>query len=301
MAKKIRFPLEMESGVEVRSMEELREHFSLAKVLDYIQNGKMVTWLKDRYEDDRAGSIKALDLLSDSLAKEVCEIFDVPYDEKVEEELANAAVRAERVKQLKEYTEEKKYTAEIDRVAFDQDELYDLLDEDQTTIYLCGSRFSIPLAKKGISYVGINKPTVVIDSKVEVDWQAIDISVENVVYDDKYQKVIESANATKEKLYEKAVEQVKKNTGEGYVKNTYMSVLFNPSEVAKIKEYFVLVKDGMSDTCYDEAAEIEKGAALIKNEMEKIFYDEAAEIRGAQTAISESGIAGCAEEYLNEL
>ena len=29
MAKKIRFPLEMENGVEVRSMEELRENFSI--------------------------------------------------------------------------------------------------------------------------------------------------------------------------------------------------------------------------------------------------------------------------------
>ena len=34
MAKKVRFPLEMEDGVEVRSMEELRDNFSLSRGLD---------------------------------------------------------------------------------------------------------------------------------------------------------------------------------------------------------------------------------------------------------------------------
>ena len=31
MAKKIRFPLEMDNGAEVRSMEELRNNFSLGR------------------------------------------------------------------------------------------------------------------------------------------------------------------------------------------------------------------------------------------------------------------------------
>ena len=31
MAKKVRFPLEMEDGVEVRSMEELRDNFFIIK------------------------------------------------------------------------------------------------------------------------------------------------------------------------------------------------------------------------------------------------------------------------------
>ena len=54
MAKKFRFPLEMENGVEVRSIEELKENFSLAKILIYLSNGKLLTWLRDRYIDDIA-------------------------------------------------------------------------------------------------------------------------------------------------------------------------------------------------------------------------------------------------------
>lgn len=49
MAKKIRFPLEMENDIEVRNLEELKENFSLARVIGYINDGKLVAWLQDRY------------------------------------------------------------------------------------------------------------------------------------------------------------------------------------------------------------------------------------------------------------
>lgn len=149
MAKKIRFPLEMENGVEVRSIEELRDNFSVSMVMDYLQNGKLVTWLRDRYANDIADLIEELDFQDKKIAEKVSEIFDVPYDEASELELEKAAERKERINLLKEYTDDKQYEKVIDNVAFDQDELYDLLDEDANTIYLCGERFSIPLSKQG--------------------------------------------------------------------------------------------------------------------------------------------------------
>ena len=48
MAKKIRFPLEMENGVSVRDLDELKDNFSLARVIGYINDGKLITWLQDR-------------------------------------------------------------------------------------------------------------------------------------------------------------------------------------------------------------------------------------------------------------
>jgi hypothetical protein len=38
MAKKQRFPLIMDEGVEVSTLEELRENFSVEKVLEYMEN-----------------------------------------------------------------------------------------------------------------------------------------------------------------------------------------------------------------------------------------------------------------------
>ena len=184
MAKKVRFPLEMENEVQVRTMEELRENFSLPKVLSYLKEGKMVVWLRDRYVNDIADAVENLDIQDEELAKKLCEIFEVAYDETTEEELEKAAEREERIQKLRKYTDDKQYEKVIDNVAFDQDELYDLLDEDAETIYLCGERFSIPLAKTGVTYIGINNPVVVIDSKVEVDLNEKGIILQQVTYDE---------------------------------------------------------------------------------------------------------------------
>lgn len=284
MAKKIRFSLEMENGVEVRSMEELRDNFSISKVLRYLQEGKLITWLRDRYVNDIADSIEKLDLQDKGLAKKLCEIFDVPYDETSEKELEKAAERAERVLRLKEYTDGRQYENVIDNVAFDQDELYDLLDEDANTIYLCGEKFSIPLSKEGIAYIGINQPIVVIDSKVEVDWAKKSITVENVVFDQKYQAVLDSANETKKEIYKKVEEKVKKYSKKkvligDYSDKTYLNFMI---PVAK--------KD-----------QVEKMYQMAKKEIEKLNYDIDDDIRDLRKIATENGIINLAERYIEQL
>ena len=103
MAKTVRFPLEMDDGAEVRSMEELREHFSLARVLIHIKSGKLSKWLRARYEDEIADQIDSLDPDDQELAKKVSGIFGVPYDEKAEEELEEAVERVARLEKLKQF------------------------------------------------------------------------------------------------------------------------------------------------------------------------------------------------------
>ena len=200
MAKKIRFPLEMENGIEVRSIEELIENFSLFKVLEYVDNGKLVIWLRDRYENDIADQIEQLDKTDKELKKRVSEIFGILYNEEVEKSLEEAEERAKKLKKLKEFTEEEKYEKVIDNIAFEQDDIYDLLDEGKDTIYLCGGKFSIPLSKCGVSYIGINKPILIVNSKTRVDWSARNISIEGVIFDEKYQKLLID-EPEKEKLW----------------------------------------------------------------------------------------------------
>ena len=284
MAKKIRFPLEMKNGVEVRSMEELRDNFSIVKVMSYLHEGKMITWLRDRYANDIADLIEKLDLQDEELVKKVCEIFDVPYDEYSEEELEKAAERAERVLRLKEYTDDRQYENVIDNVAFDQDELYDLLDEGINTIYLCGEKFSIPLSKEGVSYIGINEPIVVIDSKVEVEWTEKNISVENVVFDEKYQAVLDSANETKEVLYKKVVEEVKKNSQKrvllgNYSEKTYLNFMIPVAEKEQVKEMY----------------------QVVKKEIEELNYDIDDDIRCIKKIAIEKGIINLAARYIEQL
>lgn len=207
MAKKIRFPLEMEQGIEVRSLEELKENFSLARVLVYLENGKLITWLRDRYADDIADAIEEVNKEDKDLARKICNIFDVPYNEQKEADLEEAAEHNRKLNLLKEYTDEQKYIDVVDQVAFSQDDLYDLLDEGKDTIYLCGEKFSIPLAKKGVSYIGINNPTAIINSKTVVDWKEKNIVLQNIVFNEAYQTLLSKSTDTVTK--EESSEQVK--------------------------------------------------------------------------------------------
>jgi len=197
MAKKVRFPLEMENGIEVRSMEELRNNFSLSRIIGYINDGKLVTWLQDRYESEAAEAIAEINLNLEDSAQKICEIFGVEYDDSAEEEVEKAEERKRKMELLKKYPESMEYSKLIDNVAFDQDDLYDLLDEDIETIYLCGPKFVIPVSKGNTKYVGITDDVeVVIDSKQIVDFTSKSIGFENCKFDAKYNALLELKNET---------------------------------------------------------------------------------------------------------
>lgn len=131
----------MEDGVEVRSMEELRDNFSLSRVLEYFNDGRLVTWLQDRYENTIAEEIAAINPNEEDVEKKICEVLDVKYDENTSEEEGMAEERKRKLELLKEYPDAMKYAKNVDYVAFDQDDLYDLLDENAKEIYLCGKDF----------------------------------------------------------------------------------------------------------------------------------------------------------------
>jgi len=257
MAKKIRFPLEMENGVEVRSMEELRENFSISRLLDYLKDGKLEVWLRDRFETDIADKVEQLDLQAEDLAKRVCEIFDIPFNEEAENELKKSTERAERILLLKKYADDKQFEAVIDGVAFNQDELYDFLDEDADTIYLCGEKFSIPLAKEGVRYIGINQPIVVIDSKVEVDWVKKNILVENVVFDQKYQEVVDNANKEREKASKKSI------IGD-YSDKSYINFLLSSDDKERAKELYQMAKKEINEIEFDIDADVKSMRNIAK-------------------------------------
>lgn len=269
----------MEDGIEVRSMEELRNNFSLARVLEYVQNEKLVIWLRDRYENNIADAISELDKMDSELPRKVSAIFDVPYNEKSEDDLKQAMERAERIRRLKEFTDEKKFANEIDKVAFDQDELYDLLDEEANEIYLCGDRFAIPLSVQNVSYKGINNPVVVIDSKTEVDWLAKGIILEAVRFDEKYQAVVDSEKAAKEVLYGNLVEKVKNVAIGAAPEKTYLSFMIPVAERESTKKMYTLAKEVVENLHYDANADIVK--------MQKLVHD--------------NKLIGIADRYISEL
>ena len=166
--KKIRFPLEMSDGTRVHSLDELREHFDLGSVLGYYKNGKLLAWLNDRYMEDEAEAVSALDETAPDFQEQLCAVFGLEFQgQKLD--LDEIESRQERLKRLRQFTDEEVYIGHIDQVAFDQDDLLDLLDEGTETIYLCGEKFTVPTSQKGKTYIGINRPEVKISGKYSPD------------------------------------------------------------------------------------------------------------------------------------
>lgn len=114
MAKKIRFPLEMKDGIEVRDLEGLKENFSLERILFYLVDGKLELWLRNYYLDDLADAVSGLDMEDAELNRKICDIFEVEYVQEEEADLEKAMERKRKMERLEGYTDEKKYFDVID-------------------------------------------------------------------------------------------------------------------------------------------------------------------------------------------
>ncbi len=183
METKNKFALKMADGAQVRNIDDLKAHFDIESVAKYFYEGKLFTWLRDRYYDEEADAIKNLVRTDKDLRQKLSVIFGMETEEK-------PAWLIERLNRLKQYTEDEKILACVDRVAFDQEDLADLLDEGTREIYLCANRFVIPLRMKNKTYIGISEAVVVIRSKEPVDFATLGIEFKNISFDDDYKKIL---------------------------------------------------------------------------------------------------------------
>lgn len=185
MARKIRFPLKMKNGAEVRTLDELRENFDLESVLGYFMDGKLLTWLADRYYDDKAEAVSALTADMPDLNAKLCEILEVKYQpEDDDADLEYIQRRNGKFRIISAFTDDKDILNNIDLVALDQDDLFDILDEKPEKVYLYGDKFSIPFGVKNVCYIGVNKPLVIIDkTKYANDFEEVGISFSNIKFE----------------------------------------------------------------------------------------------------------------------
>ena len=159
MARKVRFPLNM-NGTMVRTLEELQEHFHLTSILSYFEDGKLEQWLRDRFNDDKADAIAALDRNDNELGKKICDTLGVEYSADEDVSIEVIENRNNKMTELRKYTDDTEIIKNIDNVAITQDDLYDLLDEGKDKIYLVHGKFEIPTGKKNVTYIGVCEPNV---------------------------------------------------------------------------------------------------------------------------------------------
>lgn len=77
---KVKFQLEM-GGEKVRTLEQLREHFDIFEGMEYVENGKLVKWLKSRGEDELAEAVSALDPKDKDCPKKLWRALGIAFNE----------------------------------------------------------------------------------------------------------------------------------------------------------------------------------------------------------------------------
>lgn len=153
-------------------------------------------------------------------------------------------LRNQKIAKLKQYTDDAAILDKVDIVAFDQEELDDLLNEGEGVIYLCEGQFTIPLNIKNKMYIGIGEVEVVIASKDKIDFEALDIKLENVHFNSEYANLIQNTskelydiayNAANEQSYTKAMEYYKKaaNLGDSSAMSAVGDLYYNGQGVEK--------------------------------------------------------------------
>lgn len=229
MARKIRFPLKMQNGAEVRTLEELKDNFDLESVLGYFTDGKLSTWLSDRYYDEKANAVSALSADMADLNARLCEILEVEYQAQSDEtDLEIIQKRRKKICVLSNVISDRTILDNVDIVALDQDDLYDILDESPEKIYLYGEKFEIPFGVKNIFYIGLNSPTVVFEnSKSFLDYDMADITFKDVNFGNASISLVTKG----EKLfldgkYKEAFPLIKKSAENGIARAMYILSLY---------------------------------------------------------------------------
>lgn len=157
---KIKRPLEMANGFMARNLEELRSNFDFEKIVTHFLDDKLYLWLQDRYYDDEAEQISNLSKEDSNFAKKLCDILKVEFNENSIIDVAEIETKNKRISKLKQFTDDKEIIANIDSVAFNQEELAALYNKSIEKIYLCEGKFKIPESKINLEYIEIGEAIV---------------------------------------------------------------------------------------------------------------------------------------------
>ena len=184
MAKVVKFPIKS-NGVDCRNLEDLRKNWNLDEIYLVFADGRLLTWCKARHYIE-AEEVEKLSKDDSKVHEKLCEIFGVEY---VKPTLPPD--EAEKYNKVRYFTDDEEILKKFRQVAFDRDELDDLID-DYDEIYLCKNTFEeFPIGVANKTYIGIQKAIAVIPSKKIVNFDEKNIKFVNVEFDDDYKKILE--------------------------------------------------------------------------------------------------------------
>lgn len=172
----------MADGTSVTNgLDDLQAHFDIESILKYFYSGQLAQWLEDRYYDEEAELVQILNKDDPNLKQELCSILGVSpalhagLDEGQQKRLK------EKEALLKDKTSDESVIVLAPQTAFTQEDLADLLDMGEPTIYLCGESFNIPIRMVNKKYVGLlSTPQIKIKANSDQELAEKQLSFENV-------------------------------------------------------------------------------------------------------------------------
>ena len=197
MAKKT-FSLVLKDGIEVKTLEDLREFFDLEKVVEYFKSGELAEWLADRFYDDEADAIENISADDRNLSQKICIALGVESDDDVE----FIQRLREKKKFLMEKTDDENIIENAATTALNQDDLANLLHMDYATIFLCGESFNVPIRLENKKYIGVlSTPKIKIRANSDEELEAKNIIFENCKLAWRKESPIEEFKALAQKIF----------------------------------------------------------------------------------------------------
>lgn len=245
MAKRIKFPLEMKDGNKVRTIEEFRAYFDSEKAVMYFLNGKLQGWLEDRHYDHYYEEICMIDPKEDNILQTICEVLEIECDVIVSEpiDLKKIQNNNKKIEKIRQYVDDKKILDRLDSIAMNQKELDRLIENSCSEVYLFEKNFIIPGTISNITVVGINNPTIDIDSDVLIDFASRGVLFSGVIFGSKYQKLIDDYN------YELEHRNDKKH--HCYKASKILDIRLSDQDRKQSKKMFELLEARLLDVKYD--------------------------------------------------
>lgn len=187
--RKVKFALEMNDGIMATNIKELVDNFSIIKIYEHFQSGKLQKWLELRYYDDELEMLQNLVYDCDTFGLEICKILGVEYEALMKTDLdqyvecqrgeeKKIEKRQNKIEKLKRVVPEFVQQMDeetIDLVAFTSLELDNLVRAGNKKIYLYrdfenleSDYFYINSEAKNVEYIGICFPGVIILDRHEL-------------------------------------------------------------------------------------------------------------------------------------
>ena len=179
--KKIKFPLVMKNGEEVRDIEALRNNFDMESVAEYYSNGKLERWLENNYYDDILEKVRELTGDEADFGELLAKALGAEWNGTEKINLQSIMKRTELREQLKPYVSEEELE-KMEHIADTQEELERLVQSGCSPVYLFGKTFSIQEWMGNTEFIGIGHPVVDLEIHSREELQKKKIKLRDVEF-----------------------------------------------------------------------------------------------------------------------